>query len=364
MPDNVLKWPLYARLSVLLVGALALIYLLYLAQAIIIPLMFAAIASLVLNPVVNFFVRRRWHRVVAISTTLFLAVLVFAAFGLLLYSQLSRFAETLPVLMDRFAEIIADSTTWLAGRADVKVSVISEWIAHTRTDIIDRNTQAIGHTLVNVGSGIMFVFLLPVYVFMMLYYSPLLMEFTHRLFSVSYHIRVGEIVVQIRLMIQQYLLGLLLETLLIATLYCTGLFVLGIEYALVLGIIGAVLNLIPYIGAIIAALLPMMVAIATKSSPWFALLVLAMYVLIQFVDNNYIVPKLVASKVKINALVTLVVVIAFGMLWGIAGMFLSIPLTAIIKLIFDRAETLKPWGYLLGDTLPGKQNINAPGLQS
>jgi len=73
---------------------------------------------------------------------------------------------------------------------------------------------------------------------------------------------------------------------------------------------------------------------------------------IQVIDNNYIVPKIVASKVKINALVSIVVVLAFGALWGIPGMFISIPLTAIVKLIFDHIEPLKPWGFLLGDTMP------------
>jgi predicted PurR-regulated permease PerM len=96
----------------------------------------------------------------------------------------------------------------------------------------------------------------------------------------------------------------------------------------------------------------MIIAIATKSSPWFALLVLAMYVFIQFIDNNYLVPKIVASKVRINALFSIIAVIAGSALWGIPGMFLSIPLLAIIKLIFDHIEPLKPWGFLLGDTVP------------
>ena len=106
-----------------------------------------------------------------------------------------------------------------------------------------------------------------------------------------------------------------------------------------------------------AVALPMMIAIATKSTAWYAVYVLIIYYFIQLVDNNYIVPKIVASKVKINALFSIIVVIAGNALWGIPGMFLSIPLLAIVKLIFDNIESLSPWGFLLGDTMPSLLKI-------
>ena len=98
-------------------------------------------------------------------------------------------------------------------------------------------------------------------------------------------------------------------------------------------------------------LLFMTIALVTKS-PEYVLYVIGLYTFIQLIDNNYIVPKVVASKVKLNALVSIIAVLAGSALWGIPGMFLSIPLTAIIKLIFDRITPLKPWGLLLGDTMP------------
>jgi predicted PurR-regulated permease PerM len=142
-----------------------------------------------------------------------------------------------------------------------------------------------------------------------------------------------------------------------ATLETVSLLMLGIEYAVFLGIIGALLNVIPYIGGLVAVALPMIVALATETSPIYALYILVIYYLIQLIDNNYIVPKIVASKVKINALFSIIVVLAGNALWGIPGMFLSIPLLAIVKLIFEQIESLKPWGYLLGDTMPPADKI-------
>jgi len=138
----------------------------------------------------------------------------------------------------------------------------------------------------------------------------------------------------------------------VAILDTAALFILGIEYAIILGILGALLNMIPYLGGLVAVAMPMMVALVTKTSPMFAIYVLVLYYIIQLIDNNYIVPYIVASKVKINALFSIIVVIAGNALWGIPGMFLSIPILAIVKLVCDHIEPLKPWGFLLGDTMP------------
>jgi len=151
--------------------------------------------------------------------------------------------------------------------------------------------------------------------------------------------------------------GLLIEGLIVATLNSISLLIIGIDYAILLGLIGAILNVIPYIGGIIAVALPMIIALVTKS-PTYALLVMAAYILIQFIDNHYLIPKIVASKVQINALVSVIVVLLGGALWGVPGMFLSIPLTAIIKVIFDHIEPLKPWGFLLGNNVPEAQKLS------
>jgi predicted PurR-regulated permease PerM len=188
---------------------------------------------------------------------------------------------------------------------------------------------------------------------MILYYKSLLLEFLRSLFGSDNRGEASTIISQIKTVIQRYLSGLVIEAAIVAALNITALLILGIEYALLLGFLGALLNVIPYLGGIVAVALPMVVAFATKTSPWYPFYVLAAYYFIQLVDNNYIVPMIVASKVKLNALISIIVVLAFGALWGIPGMFISIPLTAIAKLIFDRIDSLKPWGLLLGDSMPG-----------
>lgn len=353
-----IQLPFFAKASLFFIGLVALLAILYVARGIIIPIVFAIIIAIVLHPVVDFFVRKRINRIVAIAITLFLTFIVIAAISMLIISQISRFSETWPILVDKFTVLLNQSINDLSGYLDIKPKSIHEWITKAESEIINTSTAAIGQTLVIIGGLVAVLLLVPTYVFMILFYQPLLIEFIHRLFGSSHKSKVTEIVTQTKTVIQRYLVGLVIEAIIVATLDTTALIILGIDYAILLGIIAALLNVIPYIGGLVAVALPMIVAIATKSTAWYAFYVLIMYYIIQLFDNNFIVPYIVASKVKINALFSIIVVFIGNALWGIPGMFLSIPILAIVKLIFDHIESLKPWGFLLGDTMPPILNLN------
>jgi len=355
--DKELKLPIYAKAAYFLISLLAVITILYVAQSIIVPLVFATIIAIVLHPVVNMFLKLKVNRLIAIIITLSLTFIIFTGFGALLVSQLSRFSESWPVLTEKFNAMIDEIIIGASGYFDINTKSILEWISKISEEIIKMSSAAIGQTLVILGSGLVIVFLIPVYIFMILFYQPLLRDFIYKIFHKSNQGQVAKIVSQIKVVIQQYLVGLIIEFIMVAILNTTALLLLGIEYAILLGIIGALLNIIPYLGGIISVALYMVVAFITKS-PEYVIYVVGAYSLIQFIDNNYIVPKIVASKVKINALFSIIVVIAGNALWGVSGMFLSIPLLAILKLIFDHVESLKPWGFLLGDTMPSLIKIN------
>jgi len=346
------KIPLYARVSIFLVGLFALFTILYIGRTIIVPLVFAIIVSILLHPVVNFFVRKKMNRVIAIFITILLALLVIVALGGLIFSQASRFSESWPALVNKFTLLINESITWASGYFDINAQNIRDWLAKTKGELINISGTLIGSTIVTVGSGLIALFLIPVYIFMILFYQPLLLDFIRKLFARSDQSQVHEIVTLTKTVIQRYLIGLVIEFVIIAVLYTVTLLVLGIDYAILIGIIGALLNVIPYIGGFVGIALPMMIALATKDSAWYSIYVLVIFYFIQMFDNHFIIPKIVASKVKINALFAIIIVLVGNALWGISGMFLSIPLLAIIKLIFDHVEPLKPWGFLLGDTMP------------
>ena len=257
--------------------------------------------------------------------------------------------------------VLDQSIAWFSARFDVQAQNIRDWIARAQGELVNTSGGAIGQLLVSIGNGVTVALLVPVYLFMILFYQPLIVEFIHRIFSVGHQGQVSRMVTQAKSVIQRYLVGLAFEVVIMATLNSVALLLLGIDYAILLGVIAAFLNLIPLIGGVVAVILPIMIALATKASAWYVLYVIAAFTFIQLVDNNFIIPKIVASKVKINMLFSILVVIAGNALWGIPGMFLSIPLLAMAKLLFDNIEPLKPWAFLLGDTMP-RMTVLAPIL--
>lgn len=352
MIEKELNLPFYLKATITLVGLFAFFTIMYIGQSIIVPVVFAIIIAILLHPVVDFFVRFKINRIVAILITLLLTFLVISAFVDLLFSQALMLSKSWPLLVDRLTAILNQSITSISGYLNIDPQNIHEWILKTKGELINSSSVVIGQTIIIFGSGLVVLFLIPVYIFIILYYQPLLLEFIRKLFASSNQSQVKEIVSKTKKLIQSYLVGLVIEFVLMSILNSTALLLLGIQYAILLGVIGAALNVIPYIGGIVAVALPMMVAIATKSTAWYALYVMVAYYVIQLFDNNYIVPIIVSSKVKINALFSIIVVFIGNAMWGIPGMFLSIPLLAIVKLFCDNIESLKPWGFLLGDTMP------------
>lgn len=345
------SYPLLLKIANIFIALLALFYVLYIGQSIILPLVYAAIFAILLNPMVNWLCAKKVNRVVAITIVLILTILV--SIGVIYYisSQLIVFGETFPQFKEKFGLFTKEFFRWVSQTFGVRTTKINAWVEQVKSQGYDNSTMVIGQTLSTIGSMLAIVFLVPVYIFMMLFYKPLLLDFMSQLFSRDKHSTVVEVLNATKSLIQNYLVGLILEVIIVAVMNVTALLMLGVEYAVLLGIIGALLNMIPYIGGLVAIALPVLVALATQS-PATAGLVIVAYTVIQLIDNNVIMPKVVASKVKINALVSIIVVLIGGALWGIPGMFLSIPLTAIIKVIFDRIEALQPWGFLLGDTMP------------
>jgi predicted PurR-regulated permease PerM len=348
--------PFYARVALISVGLFAFVCTLYIAQQIIVPLLYAVLIAILLNPLVNFLTEKKCNKVIAILFAVLLAAALLLLLCYVISSQLTMFSETYPRLKEKFNQASYDLVKWASDKFNIRQYKITAWVNENQADVIDN--IAIGKIVAGTGRVLFVAMLLPVYVYMILYYKTLLLEFIRRLFLTEHHAAVAVVLVSTKTIVQSYLVGLFFEMLIIAVLNSGGLLLLGIDYAIILGITGAILNIIPYVGGLMAIALPMTIAFVTKDSATYPLLVLCMYICIQFIDNHFIIPKVVAKRVQINALVSIIVVLVGGALWGLPGVFLSIPLTAIIKVIFDHIEPLKAWGFLLGNIVPTASNFS------
>ena len=346
MPEK--QYPFYLKATVILFGLILFVFAIANLRSILIPLAFAGVFAILLNPVVTRLQHRKVPRVLAIISSLLLALLIFGGILYFLSSQIIRFGDTLPLLKQKFSMLVVEFEHWLQQRFGLSI----EKQVQLMDQALNSGKSFLGSTVTTAIGTIGIMFLLPVYIFLLLFYKPLILNFLFEIFAEENSKQVSEILTQTKTAIQSYMVGLLLEAVIVAIMNSTALLLLGVEYAVLLGVIGALLNMLPYIGGLIAIALPVLMATVTSDGFHTQLGILIAYIIIQFIDNNILVPRIVSSKVQINALISIVIVLMGGAVWGIPGMFLSIPFVAILKIVFDRIEDLKPWGKLLGDTVP------------
>ncbi len=345
---QVKQYPFYLKSTVILFGIILLSYVLVNLRDILVPFSFALIISILLNPLVNLLRKRNISQVFSIIIAMLITIVVVAGILYFLSSQIIGFGDNLPLLKTKFTNILHELQQWL----QMKFGLAIDKQVQLLDEALNNSKALVGQTVGTAVDTLVVVFLLPVYVFFLLFYKTLVLNFLYEVFAEENTKQVGEILNQTKTAIQSYMVGLLLEALIVAVLNSAALMILGVEYAILIGVIGAILNMIPYIGGIIAIALPVLMATVTKDGYSTQLGIIVAYSIIQFIDNNILVPRIVSSKVQINSLFSILVVLLGGALWGVAGMFLSIPGVAILKIIFDRIEDLKPWGKLLGDEVP------------
>ncbi|RZJ79551.1 MAG: AI-2E family transporter, partial [Chryseobacterium sp.] len=220
-------------------------------------------------------------------------------------------------------------------------------------------SSVMGVLVTGVASSLAMMILLPIYTFLILFYRKLIRQFFIDVFASAKKDQVEEVLAESNTIVRAYMVGLIIEMVIVTVLNATGFFIIGIQYAIFLAVLAAILNMIPYIGMLVASVLCMAVTLTSADSFTAVLWTGIILVVVQFIDNNFIMPYIVGSKVRINALFSIVGVLVGGLIAGIAGMFLSIPVIAIMKAVFDRVDDLKPWGMLLGD--PGKKGKKIGG---
>lgn len=346
------RLPFYAKASLVIMGLFFLLSMMALGKSIIVPLLLSVVLSILLSALVDFLEARGIDRVLSIWISLFIAAFILALLIVWLISRFNLFIDRLPEMNEKFDVLQAHFAEWFSENFGVAKRKTMEWINSARTDLTTMSAKRVGDTISILGNAVIIMILIPVYIFLMLYYQPLIIDFIHQFVGDGHKNDVREVLGQTKSLLKAYFLGLLIELIIVSILNSIGLMVLNVESAILIGVLGGFLNMIPYIGGIIMLALSMLMAMLSNPDPSYALYAALLFFVIQVIDNYFLIPKVVGSRIKINALVAVVAVIAGGAIWGIAGMFIALPLVAILKVIFDRIEPLKPWGFLFGDTMP------------
>ncbi len=349
--------PFYFRFTMILFMLGLLCLLIYLGQDIIIPIAFAFLLAILLLPAVNF-LEKRTGRVVAILLSLFLSLIVLAGIFYFLSSQVAGFMEDLPAIKKQLQQHYHTLQTWIRQQFNMSVKEQDKMVDEAAGQMKSSGNGLVGQAVLGIGNILVVLVLLPVYTFLLLYYRKLLSRFAVDIFDQKHEPKVKEVINETKSIVNSYMVGLMIEMAIVATINAVGFLIIGIEYAIFLGVFAAILNLVPYIGMLIATVFCMLITLTTSKDMTDIIWVAVILILVQFIDNNIIMPKVVSSKVKVNALVSIIGVVIGGTLAGVAGMFLSIPAIAFLKTIFERIDDMKPWGMLLGDDeAPAKRGV-------
>ena len=345
------------KYSIELLGLFLMGVIIVIGKDIIMPLVMAFFIGIMLLPVFRFFRKRKLPEAIAILLPILLMIIISALIVWLFSSQISN-------LLSDYDQIEHN----LAGHLDALQSWISRVFGFSPTEQVQFIKQQSNRLFSYAGSmlsgaagsatGVLLFFgLLPIYIYLILMYRGIFSKFLLMCFARSEHNKVQEVMGLIERIVKKYLVGLLIQIGYITILLWGILAIFGIEHALLIGIIFAFLNLIPYLGALIGNVFGILITLASSESMVDILFVLGAIALVQFLDNNILMPRIVGSQVRLNALASIVGIIIAGTMTGISGMFLALPVLAVLKIIFDHSENYKKWGVLLGDERPAKKPV-------
>lgn len=343
-----IQLPVYAKIVSVLLALVIIIYGLHTLQGLLIPLVFAIMFSVLLYPLARRL--ENWHvpRVLAILLCLILTLAVIVGILYAVSLQISSFAEVIPKLIERVNTYMGQLQTYADEQLNIdrkrQVTEINKYLQQ----LLAEGGTILTSTLLATTSTLTDVFLVLLFIFFFLLYRDFFRSFFYKAFADTRRSKIDAVLAGIYNVVKDYLAGLVLVILIIGTLMTLGLIILGVDYAVFFGFFGACLVLIPYFGISTSSLLPAAYTLVTQDNPLKALGVIGLFLFVQTIEGNFITPYIVGSKVSVNPLAAIVVLILWENLWGFAGLVLALPMTAIIKVIFDSVDSLKPYGFVLG----------------
>ncbi|NUY79779.1 AI-2E family transporter [Flavobacterium sp. MAH-1] len=350
---NITKLPFNAKLAYTLLCISLLLGLTYVAQDIIMPVLLALLFAILLRPVARFFrTKLKFPHVIASMASVAVMVLLILGIFILLSYQIADIVNDWDKIKKNCSVHMANLQDYVHDTFNLSKREQNKMIDDATKDSMETGKSIVGSTLTSFSDMLLNLILIPIYTFLFLLYRTHFLRFLAKLIPNDKRDVLEDILVRIKVSVQSYIIGLMIEMVLVSVLTGAGYMIIGLEYAIMLGVLTGLLNLIPYIGITIAGVLAVVASITTNTDFSLVIGVVVVNIVVQLIDNNLLVPLIVSSKVEINAFISIVGIIIGGALGGISGMFLAIPMIAILKVIFDRIRPLEPWGYLFGDDLP------------
>ncbi|MEA5260668.1 AI-2E family transporter [Arcicella aquatica] len=343
------RFPFILKFAFSLISVTILVYWLVVLQDILVPFYVAVILAMALFPISNWLEKIGLGRVAGVTIALILFLVISVGVIWLASTQIASFTEMFPQLEKRFTDLYLQFQRWTEQHFHVGRKMQNAKLRQYATGMLSSGGVVFTSALSMTGNMLGNLSLIPIYMFFLLYYRDFFKLFFYKVFKNVSKYTIDTVLTKIYEVVHSYLKGLVMVTFIVGSLNTIGLLALGIDYAIFFGFLAAALLVIPFIGILIGSILPIIMALITKDSPMYAVGVAGVFIFVQFLEGNFITPQVVGSKISINGLVAIIALLLGSALWGIAGMALSLPTVAILKVLFDSIIDLKPFGFLLGE---------------
>ncbi len=321
------------------------VYGLVLVRDIVLPIAFAAIFTVVLTPIAKR-IETKTGRILSIIIVLIGALILMALITWFVFAQLTALVANLPNLENQYFELLNNITRSINERFNISTEEQFKLLKDALSSLSTVATEIVSST----GYLAYFFLQVPIYIFLFLLYREKLKLFFDSI-NPSSEMKWKK---EVEGVIRGYISGLTIVVFIAGALNSIGLLILGIDHAIFFGFLSGTLTVIPYIGITVGATLPAVLALITKDSAWYAVGVVAVHAFVQFLEGNFITPKITGSKISINAMAAILALLIGGKIWGIPGMILAVPSVGIMKILLSYSSTLKPLVGLMDDSDPPK----------
>lgn len=354
-------------LALLVLGTFFLVKGLVLSTAFLVPIVFASLLTLICTPLSRKIERFGISRGLASFSCVILSIVAFLMFFWIISAQISNISERWPEAkkalkpkLESAQEFISEKTgistqeqmemIYGSSNKENPTQSTSEQIEEDPSEILTQDAKKkIGLIVMDFFGFLGSAMLTFIYLFFMLFYRRKVKLSILRFFDPDKRKQSKEVMEQAIQLAVNFLVGRLTLILFLAIIYSAGMMIAGVENAILISAIAAVLSLIPYLGVVIGYVLAITMTVFSGAQTWALIVVSFTYGLAQFIESYILEPYVVGDKVDLNPLVTILVVVLGSSVWGVAGMILSIPVAGILKIIFDASDALKPLGYALGE---------------
>jgi predicted PurR-regulated permease PerM len=341
--------PSYLKVLSVLLLIIVVVFIMILGRSLLIPLFLGGYIAMLMIPVCNWMESKKLPRTLSAVIALLGSITIIVGIVLLVILQVKSFTKDFEDVTDRLNNYLADIDRFATETFGADLGIKEGVDKSQLFDLLESNSETVSNFLLGTIGSLSGVVLVPVFIFFMLIYRDHLAEFIAKIFSAHENEDVKSKIRSLRKVVQYYIVGVFKVMAILAVLNTAALYAIGVKHALFFGLFAALLNIIPYLGPFLGAILPFLFAFLTMDGLIYPFAVVASFTVIQLVESNFLTPNIVGRNVNLNALVTFVGLLVGGAIWGVAGMILIIPSLAIMKRIFELNESTKPFSFLFGE---------------